>query len=287
MRCLPAGWPATTAAARTGLGSGPLCASSVASTDSTAGLDHRPGRGLVTVALHDGTESGRSDLKQIGVGETCRFQDLLVDPETATDSPLPPQASRRRSGCAAWVLTRCRCPSRSGRSRPSDMPPPTPGRTMVDTCQRIAIHDVTGSRCEAKSVDGRGLHARGDDPCCGDLVQLPSRRGADARHRDGHRGSDDGDDPPPDASRALGAGKEQAADGRAVVFWKPTCSYCTRLRKAFGDDNRIVWVNVWVDLLANREVRRHNGGDEYTPTALVGNRVLRNPTAAELQSALR
>jgi len=81
--------------------------------------------------------------------------------------------------------------------------------------------------------------------------------------------------------------QEQVADGRAVVFWKPTCSYCTRLRKAFGDDNRIVWVNVWVDPSANREVRRHNGGDEYTPTALVGNRVLRNPTAAELRSALR
>jgi mycoredoxin len=72
-----------------------------------------------------------------------------------------------------------------------------------------------------------------------------------------------------------------------VIFWKPTCTYCTRLRRTLRDDSGIVWVNVWVDQEANREVRRHNGGDEYTPTALVGARVLRNPTAADVRSTLR
>jgi mycoredoxin len=79
----------------------------------------------------------------------------------------------------------------------------------------------------------------------------------------------------------------QVSDRRAVIFWKPTCTYCTRLRRTLRDDSGIVWVNVWVDQEANREVRRHNGGDEYTPTALVGARVLRNPTAADVRSTLR
>jgi mycoredoxin len=67
---------------------------------------------------------------------------------------------------------------------------------------------------------------------------------------------------------------------------KPTCSYCTRLRKALRHDDRVIWVNVWVDSAANAEVRRLNGGDEYTPTAIIGDRVLRNPTAALVRSTL-
>ncbi len=78
----------------------------------------------------------------------------------------------------------------------------------------------------------------------------------------------------------------RVSEGRAVVFWKPTCTYCTRLLRTLRDDDRMLWVNVWADPAANREVRRHNAGDEFTPTALVGTRVLRNPTASELKSAL-
>ncbi len=78
----------------------------------------------------------------------------------------------------------------------------------------------------------------------------------------------------------------QVAARRAVILWKPTCMYCTRLRRALRDDSRIVWVNVWADKDANREVRRLNGGDEYTPTAIIGASVLRNPTAEEVRSAL-
>lgn len=78
----------------------------------------------------------------------------------------------------------------------------------------------------------------------------------------------------------------QVAPGHAVVFWKPGCTYCERLLRAVGNDKRITWVNVWQDEAANAEVRRHNNGDELTPTALVGSTVLRNPSAAELLAAL-
>ncbi|WP_461107120.1 glutaredoxin family protein [Tessaracoccus terricola] len=78
----------------------------------------------------------------------------------------------------------------------------------------------------------------------------------------------------------------QVGPGHAVVFWKPGCMYCERLLRALGNDNRITWVNVWKDADANTELRRHNDGDELTPTALVGDGVLRNPSADELQAAL-
>ena len=76
------------------------------------------------------------------------------------------------------------------------------------------------------------------------------------------------------------------ASDHAVVFWKPGCVFCERLLLAVGKDDRITWVNVWADKEANVEVRRLNGGDELTPTALVGERVLRNPSAEDMIESL-
>lgn len=76
------------------------------------------------------------------------------------------------------------------------------------------------------------------------------------------------------------------APGHAVVLWKPTCGYCERLLRAVGRHPQVTWVNVWTDPDANRAVRDLNDGDELTPTAIVGDAVLRNPTAAELRAAL-
>ena len=55
---------------------------------------------------------------------------------------------------------------------------------------------------------------------------------------------------------------------------------------AVGDDPRVTWVNVWADPEANAAVRTHNDGNELTPTALVGDRVLVNPSADALRAAL-
>lgn len=71
-----------------------------------------------------------------------------------------------------------------------------------------------------------------------------------------------------------------------VVFWKPGCIFCERLLAQLGRDPRIQWVNVWRDAEANAVVRSHNGGDELTPTAVVGDQVLRNPSASDLRAAL-
>lgn len=76
------------------------------------------------------------------------------------------------------------------------------------------------------------------------------------------------------------------APGHAVVLWKPGCVYCERLLVQLRTDPRVTWVNVWRDEEANAQVRAVNGGDELTPTVLLGELVLRNPTAAELRARL-
>lgn len=80
--------------------------------------------------------------------------------------------------------------------------------------------------------------------------------------------------------------QERVQAGHAIIFWKPGCIFCERLLRAVGNDNRVTWVNVWVDQDANGEVRRLNDGDELTPTAVVGDTVLRNPSAEDLDEAL-
>ena len=71
-----------------------------------------------------------------------------------------------------------------------------------------------------------------------------------------------------------------------MVFWKPGCRYCERLLLALRGDDRITWVNVWQDQDANAVVRSLNDGNELTPTALVGEQVLINPSADQLREAL-
>lgn len=77
------------------------------------------------------------------------------------------------------------------------------------------------------------------------------------------------------------------ADGHAVVLWKPGCMFCEQLLGELGEDPAITWVNVYADDAANEAVRAVNDGNELTPTALVGESVLRNPSANELRSALQ
>lgn len=78
----------------------------------------------------------------------------------------------------------------------------------------------------------------------------------------------------------------QIADDHAVVLWKPGCEFCAQLLTELRDHPAITWVNVYEDEAANTRVRELNNGDELTPTVLVGERVLRNPSAEELRAIL-
>lgn len=84
----------------------------------------------------------------------------------------------------------------------------------------------------------------------------------------------------------LAQARERAQDESAIALWKPGCVYCERLQRALRHRDDVAWVNVWADDDAQRLVCSLNGGDEYTPTVLVGEDVLRNPSAADVERAL-
>ncbi|WP_031042953.1 glutaredoxin domain-containing protein [Streptomyces sp. NRRL F-5650] len=84
--------------------------------------------------------------------------------------------------------------------------------------------------------------------------------------------------------RSVGAAEAQrrsAADGRPVVFWRPGCAYCMRLRIRLGRKaRRLHWVDIWRDEAGAELVRGVNGGDETVPTLLVAGRAHTNPDPA-------
>lgn len=80
--------------------------------------------------------------------------------------------------------------------------------------------------------------------------------------------------------------RSRIATDHAVVLWKPGCAYCERLQRDLAHDDRITWVNVHQDEDANDLVRQVNDGNEYTPTVVLADRVLRNPSADQVRAAL-
>ncbi|MFB7262741.1 glutaredoxin domain-containing protein [Streptomyces nojiriensis] len=81
--------------------------------------------------------------------------------------------------------------------------------------------------------------------------------------------------------RSVGAQEAQrrsAADGRPVVFWRPGCKYCIRLRIRLGRSaRRLHWVDIWRDPAGAAVVRAANDGNETVPTVLVAGRPHTNP----------
>ncbi|GAB2906072.1 glutaredoxin domain-containing protein [Streptomyces heilongjiangensis] len=81
--------------------------------------------------------------------------------------------------------------------------------------------------------------------------------------------------------RSIGAEEAQrrsAVDGRPVVFWRPGCTYCMRLRLRLGRGARqAYWVNIWRDPDGAAAVRAANGGNETVPTVVVAGRPHTNP----------
>ncbi|MEU1621289.1 glutaredoxin domain-containing protein [Streptomyces sp. NPDC005722] len=77
---------------------------------------------------------------------------------------------------------------------------------------------------------------------------------------------------------ALEAQRRSAADGRPVVFWRPGCTYCIRLRIRLGRGaRRLHWVDIWRDPAGAAVVRAANDGNETVPTVVVAGRSHTNP----------
>lgn len=90
--------------------------------------------------------------------------------------------------------------------------------------------------------------------------------------------------------RSIGAQEAErrsAADGRPVVFWRPGCTYCLRLRIRLGRKaRRLYWVNIWRDPAGAAAVRAVNDGNETVPTVVVAGRSHTNPDPAWLREQL-
>ncbi|MFG2807886.1 MULTISPECIES: glutaredoxin domain-containing protein [Streptomyces] len=86
---------------------------------------------------------------------------------------------------------------------------------------------------------------------------------------------------------ALEAERRSAADGRPVVYWRPGCQYCLRLRVRLGRDaRRVHWVDIWRDPAGAAVVRAANQGDETVPTVVVAGRAHTNPDPAWVREQL-
>ncbi|MFI5819652.1 glutaredoxin domain-containing protein [Streptomyces rishiriensis] len=86
---------------------------------------------------------------------------------------------------------------------------------------------------------------------------------------------------------ALEARRRSTADGRPVVYWRPGCQYCLRLRLRLGRRAReLYWVDIWRDPAGAAAVRAVNDGDETVPTVVVGGRPHTNPDPAWVRGRL-
>lgn len=75
---------------------------------------------------------------------------------------------------------------------------------------------------------------------------------------------------------------------RPVIYWRPGCPYCLRLRTALGRRaSRFQWVDIWQDPAAAAIVRGIADGNETVPTVVIGGAGFVNPSPRWLKEKLR
>lgn len=84
------------------------------------------------------------------------------------------------------------------------------------------------------------------------------------------------------------AARIEAADtDTPVIYWRPGCMFCMRLRASLlRRADRAIWVNIWRDPAAAARVRAVNDGNETVPTVFVGGRAHTNPDPAWIRAQL-
>ncbi|MBA0049365.1 hypothetical protein E0L36_00070 [Streptomyces sp. AJS327] len=91
----------------------------------------------------------------------------------------------------------------------------------------------------------------------------------------------------PASTGAREARRRSASDGRPIVYWRPGCPFCLRLRLRIGREARqLYWVNIWRDADGAADVRAANDGDETVPTVVVAGESHVNPDPAWVRARL-
>ncbi len=85
----------------------------------------------------------------------------------------------------------------------------------------------------------------------------------------------------PRSRSASEARRRSAQDGRPIIYWRPGCTYCMRLRLHLGRTaHRFHWVNIWRDAEGAATVRAANAGNETVPTVTTTDGTHTNPDPA-------
>jgi mycoredoxin len=72
-----------------------------------------------------------------------------------------------------------------------------------------------------------------------------------------------------------------------VIYWRPGCGFCARLRTSLGPDaEKATWVNIWDDQSAAAFVREANDGSETVPTVVLDGVAVTNPDPALVRDRL-
>ena len=84
------------------------------------------------------------------------------------------------------------------------------------------------------------------------------------------------------------ARERSAADGRPIIYWRPGCQFCLRLRLRLGPAaSKAHWVNIWKDPDAAAAVRAIADGNETVPTVVAGEEARVNPDPAWVLARVR
>jgi mycoredoxin len=91
----------------------------------------------------------------------------------------------------------------------------------------------------------------------------------------------------PRSITAAEAHRRQAADRRPIIYWRPGCPFCVRLRTTLGPRaRRAHWVDIWQDPAGAAEVRTIADGNETVPTVITVTGAFVNPDPRHLRTTI-
>lgn len=81
--------------------------------------------------------------------------------------------------------------------------------------------------------------------------------------------------------------RSRTSEGDVLVYWRPGCRYCAKLRRGLGPtSDDVTWVNIWADEAAADFVAGLHEGDEKVPTVVTGSGERLSPTPEAIRDHL-